>query len=115
LISRVVRVEGNVSSSKDSTSFPVNLKYEREGSAYKPHTLSLIQSTIQSVFKFEGKPPSGNESTSGSESNCKFCREGRRECMFSGNDFKYEQPSNTRLVKSGAASPPLGKDTKLRQ
>jgi hypothetical protein len=68
---------------------------------------------MQSEFNLDGKPPSGKKSSCGSEISSNSSREGRRECMFPGSDFKFMQPSNSSLLKYGTANPPSRKDTKL--
>jgi hypothetical protein len=61
----------------------------------------------------EGKPPSGHNSTSKQSFISKCERDGRRECILSGNSFKFLQSSNSSRVKTGAGNPPLGNETNL--
>jgi len=77
--------------------------------------MSLSQEQISSDFKLDGKPPSGNDSSSGQFCKLKVTRDGSRVCICSGSAFKLLQLSTRNQVKLGAGSPSSGKDTKLEQ
>ena len=65
--------------------------------------MSLMQSQITSDCNLEGKQPSGTK--------CE--RDGRKECILSGNSFKFLQLANSSGVKTGAGNPLLGNGTNL--
>ena len=62
-------------------------------------------------FRLEGKPPSGNDLTSGQSSIRKYLRDVRNICIFSGSDLRIPQLVIQNHVRLGAGSPPFGKDT----
>ncbi|WVZ04293.1 hypothetical protein V8G54_025099 [Vigna mungo] len=47
---------------------------------------SLEQLLSDMHFRFDGKPPLGNDSSLGQSAICNFVRDGRSVCMFVGND-----------------------------
>jgi hypothetical protein len=75
--------------------------------------MSLLHLQISSECNVEGKPPSGHNSTSKQPLISKWLRDGRRECILSGNCFKFLQSAKSNRVKTGAGNPPLGNETNL--
>lgn len=122
---RDVIEDGNIcSSGKDSisNSAPESSKPLSEGSVRKPHALlimlaiSLSVLPISIVFNLEDKPSSGNDSISGQYRIDKCSRDGKREHICSGNDFKVMQcqsVSEVKLVADNSSS--ISKDVKLVQ
>lgn len=88
-------------------------------SSCSPHCIrfakSFLQERILSDFSSGGKPPSGNDSSSGQSPMDIDSREGKRVFMCSGSDLKFVHPSISIAVKLGACSPPSGKQTKFQQ
>ena len=74
--------------------------------------MSLSHLHIARLSKLEGKPPSGNDSSSVHHPRSKRTRDGRRVCIPSGSDFKFLHIEITISDKFRALSPPLGKETK---
>ena len=115
-----VRVGGsNASSGKDSTSLQLlEIRISlREWRTCDPHPVrlenSLSHCQMLSLTKFKGKPPLGNDSSSGHSLTSKISRDGSRVHIFLGNDFNLEQSLSRINLTLGGGIPPLKRDTKL--
>ncbi|WVZ02179.1 hypothetical protein V8G54_022985 [Vigna mungo] len=98
---REVRESGSKSSSgKDSaSSFSIH-KLFREGLSPKApfnEPISLEQFLSFMKFSFDGKPPSGNDSSLGQSYMHSLVRDGSSICIFPGNDSNLE---HSLMVKS---------------
>ncbi|KAF7824656.1 WD40 repeat-containing protein HOS15-like [Senna tora] len=114
---REVRVGGSNPASGKHNIFPPSISNLcREG---KFHSIrdatSFGHSIILRVFKFDGKPPTGNDSTSGLLNIDSSLSEGKTVFRCSGSDFKQSKRPTNRNSSFEAENPPLGNDTNLGQ